>query len=113
MPPPASSRSPRTSAPVDEGVEPALPPYPVSVELAAYLGTVTATVTMALGFMWVVATVLGRRIEDQGKALGARIGDLATTLGNRLGRLEAQNDAIIGAVGDLGQRVAQLEARES
>ena len=96
----------------------------MSVELAAYLGTVTATVTMALGSMWMVATVLGRRIDDQGKALGARIDDqgqglgaridhLATTLGTRLSRLESQNDAIIGAVGDLGQRVAHLEAMES
>jgi hypothetical protein len=72
------------------------------MELAAYLGTVTATVTLALGSMWVVATVLGRRIDDMGASLGARIA-----------RVESQNDAILGAVTDLGHRVARLEARGS
>ena len=72
------------------------------VELTAYLGTVTAMVTLALGSMWVVAAVLGRRIDDMGASLGSRIE-----------RLESQNDAILGAVGDLGQRLAQLEARGS
>ena len=91
------------------------------MELAAYLSTVTATVTLALGSMWVVATVLGRRIDDvstsvgariddMGTSLGARIDDLGTSLGARIERLESQNDAILGAVGDLGQRVARLEA---
>jgi len=74
----------------------------VRVELTAYLGTVTAMVTLALGSMWVVAAVLGRRIDDMGASLGSRIE-----------RLESQNDAILGAVGDLGQRLAQLEARGS
>jgi hypothetical protein len=94
------------------------------MELAAYLGTVTATVTLALGSMWVVASVLGRRIddlgsaqsarmEDMGTSLSARIDDLGSTLGARIDRLESQNDAILGAVGDLGQRVAHLEARGS
>ncbi len=72
------------------------------VELTAYLGTVTAMVTLALGSMWVVAAVLGRRIDDMGAWLGSRIE-----------RLESQNDAILGAVGDLGQRLAQLGARGS
>jgi len=116
------------------------------MELAAYLGTVTATVTLALGSMWVVASVLGRRIddlgsaqsarmedmgtslsarmedmgtslsarmEDMGTSLSARIDELGSTLGARIDRLESQNDAILGAVGDLGQRVAHLEARGS
>ena len=94
------------------------------MELAAYLGTVSATVTLALGSMWVVTSVLGRRIDDLGSSLGRRIDDLgsslnsriddvATSLGSRLDRLEGQNDAIPGAVSDLGQRVAQLEARDS
>lgn len=68
------------------------------MELTAYLGTVTAMVTLALGAMWVVTSVLGRRIDD---------------LGVRMVRLETQNDAIIDSVGDLGQRVAHLEARGS
>ncbi len=103
----------------------------VGVELAAYLGTVTALVTLAIGAMWVVASVLGRRIDDMGSglgariddmgaridvmgaALGARIDDMGAALGARMDRLEAQNDAIVGAVGDLGQRVAHLEARNS
>lgn len=72
------------------------------MELAAYLGTVTATVTLALGSMWVVASILGRRIDDVSTALSAL-----------MERLESQNDAILGAIGDLGQRVARLEARGS
>ena len=83
------------------------------MELAAYLSTVTATVTLALGSMWVVATVLGRRIDDVSTSLGARIDDMGTSLGARIERLETQNDAILGAVGDLGQRVAHLEARDT
>lgn len=83
------------------------------MELAAYLGTVTATVTLALGSMWVVTSVLGRRIDDMGTALGARIDDMGTALGARMDRLESQSDAIVGAVGDLGQRVSHLEARGS
>lgn len=85
----------------------------VGVELAAYLGTVTALVTLAIGAMWVVASVLGRRIDDMGSGLGARIDDMGAALGARMDRLEAQNDAILGALGDLGQRVAHLEARNS
>jgi len=72
------------------------------MELAAYFGTVTATVTLALGSMWVVTSMLGRRIDDMGTALGAR-----------MDRLESQSDVILGAVGDLGQRVAHLEGRRS
>ena len=83
------------------------------VELTAYLGTVTAMVTLALGSMWVVAAVLGRRIDDVGASLGSRIDDMGASLGSRIARLESQNDAILGAVGDLGRRVAQLEARGS
>jgi hypothetical protein len=79
------------------------------MELTAYLGTVTAMVTLALGSMWVVASVLGRRIDDLGAPLGARIDDQ----GARLDRLASQNDAIFGAVGDLAQRVAHLESRRS
>ncbi len=90
------------------------------MELSAYLGTVTATVTLALGSMWVVVSVLGRRIDDLASSLGARLDAGNASLGQRIddvasrvGRLETQNDAIIGAVGDLGQRFAQLESRGS
>ena len=85
----------------------------MGVELTAYLGTLTAMVTLALGSMWVVAAVLGRRIDDMGASLGSRIDDMGAALGSRMDRLESQNDAIMGAVGDLGQRVAQLGARGS
>ncbi len=83
------------------------------MELTAYLGTVTAMVTLALGSMWVVAAVLGRRVDDLGASLGSRIDDVGASLGSRIDRLESQNDAILGAVGDLGQRVAHLVARRS
>jgi len=68
------------------------------MDVTAYLGTVTAMVTLTLGAVWAIASLLGRRIDD---------------LGQRMGRLETQNDAIIVAVGDLGQRVAHLGARGS
>lgn len=71
------------------------------MELAAYLGTVTATVSLALGSMWIVVSVLGRRIDDLGTALGSRID-----------RVESQNDAILRSTGNLGQRVAHLEGRQ-
>jgi len=90
------------------------------VELAAYLGTVVAVVALALGSGWAVLTVVGRRIDDLGASLGSRIDDMGASLGSRIddlssrvGRLETQNDAILGAVGDLGRRVAQLESRSS
>ena len=65
------------------------------MDLAAYLGTVAGMVTVAVGAMAVIVGLLGKRIDD---------------LAARMTRLEAQNDAIIGAVGDLGQRVARLES---
>jgi flagellar capping protein FliD len=93
------------------------------VELAAYLGTVTATVTLALGAMGVVASVLGRRIDDLGtriddlgsrlEAMGARLEAMGARLNSRMDRMEAQNSAIIEAVSNLGQRVAHLETRGS
>lgn len=61
--------------------------------------------------MHVAVGLLGRRIDDLGAGLNARIDDMGADLGARMSRLEAQNDAIIGAVGDLGQRVAHLDAR--
>ena len=75
------------------------------MDLAAYLGTVAGMVTLAVGGMGLVVALLGKRIDD----VNLRIDDLAA----RMGRLESQNDAILGAVGDLGQRVAHLEARGS
>lgn len=66
------------------------------MELAAYLATVTALTTLAVGAMYVIVGLLGRRMDD---------------LGARMSRLEAQYDSILGAIGDLGQRVAKLEVR--
>jgi hypothetical protein len=87
------------------------------MDLAGYLGTVTAMVTLALGAMAIVAGLLGRRIDDFSDQLGQRIEDQFGQLGRRLddvsarmSRLEVQNDAITGAVGDLGQRVARLQS---
>lgn len=77
------------------------------MDLAAYLGTVTAMVTLAVGAMAMVVGLLGRRIDDLAGQLGQRIDDLSA----RMDRVEVQNDAILGAVSDLGQRVARLEAR--
>jgi hypothetical protein len=65
------------------------------MDLAAYLGTVTAMVTLAVAAMVMIVGLLGRRIDD---------------LGTRMERLETQNHAILGAVSDLGQRVARLES---
>ena len=79
------------------------------MELAAYLGTVAGIVTLAVAGMVVAVGLLGRRIDD----VTERINDMAGTLGGRMDRLGAQNDAILGAVSDLGQRVARLEGHRS
>lgn len=72
------------------------------VELTAYLGTVAVIAAMSVAGMRLVVVQLGHRIGQQGALLGARIA-----------RLEEQNDTIIGALGDLGQRVAHLEGRSA
>ena len=84
-------------------------------------------VTLAVAGMVVAVGMLGRRIDDVtariddvAGTLGARVDDMAGTLGarmdrldGRMDRLEAQNDAILGAVSDLGQRLARLEGHRS
>ena len=79
------------------------------MQLAAYLGTVAGMVTLAVAGMVVAVGLLGRRID----VVTERINDMGGTLGRRFDRLEAQNDAILGAVSDLGQRVARLEGHRS
>lgn len=64
--------------------------------VVAYLGTVLSIAALAIGAMYMIVNVLGKRVDD---------------VTARLGRLENQNDAIIGAIGDLGQRVARLQSR--
>lgn len=88
------------------------------MELTAYLGTVAGLVTMAVALVHVVVGQLGRRIDEMSTGLNTRIDEMSTGLNTRIddltGRVahvEIQNDAIIGAVGDLGQRVAHLERR--
>lgn len=68
------------------------------VDLAAYLGTVGGLVMLAVGAMYLIVSLLGRRLDD-----------VRTDLGSRMDRLERQNEQIIGAVTDLGQRVTRLE----
>jgi transcription antitermination factor NusA-like protein len=80
------------------------------MDLAAYLGAVTAMVVLAVGAMGIVVGLLGRRIDDLCDHLGHRIDAVNDSLSTRMDRLESQNDAILGAVSDLGQRVARLES---
>lgn len=94
------------------------------MDLAAFLGTVVAIATIAIGAMYMIVRLLGRQIDQVGADLSQisanfnsriddthrRIDDLDNMLTSRLTRLETQNDAIIGAIGDLGQRVARLES---
>ena len=68
------------------------------MDLAAYLGTVGGLVTLAIGAMYVIVSQLGRRLDD-----------VRDDLGSRMDRLERQNEQIIGAVSDLGQRVTRLK----
>lgn len=77
------------------------------MELTAYLGTVAGLVTMAVALVHIVVGQLGRRIDDLSTGLNTRIDDLT----GRVAHVETQNDAIIGAVGDLGERLAHLEVR--
>lgn len=60
--------------------------------VVAYLGTVLSIAALAIGAMYMIVNVLGKRVDD---------------VTARLGRLESQNDAILG---DLGRRVARLES---
>lgn len=70
------------------------------METASYLGSVGAIATISLGAMYFITTLLGRRFDDR-----------FDEVDRRLARVESQNDSIIGAVSDLGQRVTRLEAR--
>ena len=97
------------------------------MDLAAYLGTVA----LAMGAIYAIVGQVGRRIDEQGAGLNARIDELSAglnaridqqgaglngridDLSTRVSRIETQNDAILAAVGDLGQRVAHLGARSA
>lgn len=70
------------------------------MDLTAYLGTVVALCGVAVGAMYAIVGLLGRRIDDLR-------GDVST----RLRRLESQNDSIIDSVAVLGQRVMRIEER--
>ncbi len=75
------------------------------MDLVAYLGTVGGLVTLAVGAMYLIVSLLGRQLDD----FGYRLNDVRDDLGSRMDRLERQNEQIIGAVTDLGQRVTRLE----
>lgn len=78
------------------------------MDLAAYLGTVGGMVTLAISGMYVIVMLLGRRLDDFGDRLND-VGHRMDDLGGRMDRLARQNEQIIGAVTDLGQRVTRLE----
>lgn len=94
-------------------------PYPRRVDLAAYLSTVVAVCGLAVGAMYLIVNLLGKRFDDVNK----RFDDVNNrfdhvhrrfdAVDHRLDRLETQNDSIIGAVSDLGQRVTRLEMRNA
>lgn len=95
----------------------------------AYLGTVVAICGLALGAIYVIVNLLGRRIDDLRSDMNTRFDGVRvdmdqrfddaerltserfTAMDGRLSRLETQNDTIIDAVSDLGLRVTRLEAR--
>jgi len=80
------------------------------MDLAAYLGTVVAVCGLAVGAMYMIVSLLGKHFDD----INNRFDDVSRRLDgmdHRLDRLETQNDSILGAVADLGQRVTRLEAR--
>ena len=75
------------------------------MDVVAYLGTVVAICGLAVGAMYVIVGLLGKRIDDLRADMGGRFDQVD----RRCARLEAQNDSIIDAVATLGQRVARLE----
>jgi hypothetical protein len=107
------------------------------MDVIAYLGTVVAICGLAIGAMYVIVGLLGKRIDELRTDMDARFDALTSANDARLGGLEAQfagidsrfaridsrfsgiesrlarlgsqNDSIIEAVAALGQRVAQLE----
>ena len=77
--------------------------YADSVDVVAYLGTVVAICGLAIGAMYVIVGLLGKRIDDLRVDIDARFTENAA----RMAHLETQNDSLIDAVAALGQRVAK------
>lgn len=77
------------------------------MDLLAFLGTVVAICALAIGAMYVIVGLLGKRIDDLRTNIDSRFGGMDA----RMARLERQNDSIIDAVAGLGDRVSRVEAQ--
>ncbi len=75
------------------------------MDLAAYLGTVAALVTLAVASMSLVAAQLGRRIDD----VRADVGTLRGEFAGRFDRVDTELSAVRGAVVDVAERVGRIE----
>lgn len=84
------------------------------MDLAAYLGSVLAVAGVAIGAMWIVVGTLGTRFTDVNTRIDdthRRIENLDGHVAARLDRIETQNEAIMGAVRDIADRLTKLENR--
>ena len=96
--------------------------------LAAYLGSVASIAAVALGAMYFVVLLLGKRFDDVNQRfddLNQRLGDLRGDMNRRfdevdgrfdrvetrLDRVETRLDTLHDAVAHLGGRVSVLEHR--
>ncbi len=99
------------------------------MDLVAYLGTVTAICGLAIGAMYVIVGLLGKRFDDvqlRFDDVNNRFDDMQHRIDDRFndvdrrfdevdhrfGRLETLNDTILAAVTDLGQRVTVIEQHD-
>ncbi|MPZ94461.1 MAG: hypothetical protein GEU96_05955 [Propionibacteriales bacterium] len=106
------------------------------MDLVAYLGTVTAICGLAVGAMYVIVGLLGKRfddvnsrfddvqlrfddmqhrIDDRFNDVGRRFNDVGRRfddMDRRFGRIETQHDTILAAVTNLGQRVTVIEQHD-
>jgi len=110
------------------------------MDLATYLSTAIAICGLAIGAMYMIVSLQGKRFDDisgrfddingrfddiNGRFddVGRRFDDVNLCFDDvnrrfdgvdrRMDRLEAQNESIIGAVSDLGHRVTRLETRDA
>jgi hypothetical protein len=82
------------------------------VDLAAYLGTVTALVTLSLGAFYFLTTQLGGRLDRQDTRFD-RMDSRFDRMDSRFDRLESRFDRIDDKVDRLYDAVANTDARIS
>ena len=85
------------------------------MDLAAYLGSVAGTTTVAVAAIVAVVRTFAGRFDEIGRRfddVNSRFDDVNRRfdeLAGRMDRMERQHETVTGAVTDLGQRVTAVE----